>query len=102
MSQYTLVDGELSHAQHPDTFEIPDRDEREALRVGMLVKLGFVYHGLGQMGGERMWVTVTKADPKTGMYTGTLDNVPLEPVLSLGDEVEFMPQHVLSIWGGDA
>lgn len=92
------MDGELMNAQHPETFEIPPRLDREMVRIGDFVKLGFIYPKVTdeeQTMGERMWVKVTAYSGL--LFTGTIANTPFEAELNYGDEVKFMPQHVLDV-----
>lgn len=100
--EFVLGDAELLHQEHPETFLIPRRAERDALRPGDLVKLMFeLLEPSGDDGtAERMWVRVDKAE--AGRYVGTLDNEPilLESIV-LGDRVEFGPEHVLALWEDD-
>ncbi len=59
---------------------------------GDLAKLIFV----SPEGGERMWVRVDTAE--AGRYRGTLDNRPVATAgLSIGDAVEFGPEHVADV-----
>ena len=39
---YRLQDGEALDKAHPQTFEIPDRDDRDGLEPGAMVKLMFL------------------------------------------------------------
>lgn len=90
-----LADCEALHAEHPDTFELPDVSVRRGLGCGWLVKLIFEP-------GERMWVKVTAAHESEYldevMYTGVLDNEPLMvKSLKRGDRVAFSPKHIASV-----
>jgi len=91
-----LADGEALHAEHPRSFFIPDRERREALRPGELIKLEFQYgpHADSEDEGhvERMWVEVVDASH------GILRNGPFRlQGLELGDHVTFGVEHVISI-----
>jgi hypothetical protein len=98
---YTLDNGEERHAAHPDTFEIPDREERHGLRVGDDVKLVFNYDDT-RLAPERMWVTVTSVS-EGPEYTGALFSEPLAEMVTGGmlrdrHNVAFRPCHVIDIW----
>ena len=95
---YTLWDGEERNREHPDTFEIPTRLERETLKPGDWAKLGFDF-GPNEIV-ERMWVMVKSTDGMGG-YMGRLDNEPLTDAIRCGATVVFGPEHVLSILPDD-
>lgn len=90
---YTLVNGLLAHAEHPDTFEIPSQQDKAAIQVDDYVKLIF------QQGGampERMWVLVTEMDGDK--LKGMLSNHPINiESLEHGDEVLFGTEHIVSV-----
>src|SRR6266550_1991313 len=86
---YTLDNAEVLSRNHPDTFEIPERGERDSLQLGDLVKLIFLD---ADGGGERMWVEVEgRADD--GGYVGRLDNDPVVIDANAGDVVRFRPEN---------
>lgn len=101
---WELESGEARHAESPETFWIPPRNEREALEPGSGVKLLFIIEtedesGIEQ-GVERMWVIVKKRIE--GFYIGILDSEPatFEPdpeFLCRGAEIVFKPEHVIDI-----
>lgn len=92
MARYPLDDGELLHAAHPTTFEIPPREARETLRVGSYAKLIF----RGPEGGDRMWVEVTEVHGHGAAtrYVGRLDTSAMEG-LPRDARVAFAPRHVI-------
>jgi hypothetical protein len=103
---WQLRSGEASHKDHPDSFWIPPRDQRENLHRGQSAKLIFDIEAEGENGkielqGERMWVTV--AERVGSCYIGILENQPacLEPnenvYLCLGAEIPFLAEHVIDI-----
>lgn len=96
---YRLANGEAINREHPRTFFIPSRAERESLEAGQLVKLLFEPTDPAPEGprAERMWVIV---GGRSGHgYFGQLDNQPqYVPELNAGDRIEFAPEHVVSIW----
>jgi hypothetical protein len=103
---WELRSAEESHAQHPDTFWIPSREERENLQRGQAARLIFDIESIDDAGqvqlqGERMWVVVSERCG--GLYVGILDNQPasVEPgekvYLYFGAEVPFGPEHVIDI-----
>lgn len=94
---YVLADGEQSHAEHPDTFWVPPREQRETLVVGQIVKLMFEITHVGGEMTERMWVIV-KEKTRAG-YTGVLDNDPTcTSEMKSGLQVNFQPRHVIQIF----
>jgi hypothetical protein len=92
-SEYTLEDAEALNRANPDTFEIPDIDERTSLRRGDVVKLIFTRPDGNS---ERMWVVVQflLAD---GGYFGELDNDPVLIPIEDGWPVFFEARHVIAI-----
>ena len=97
--QYELENGEAMNRQHPDTFRIPPQSERETLLPGDYAKVVFLAGGEG----ERMWVEVGTADPDAAPpYEGRLANHPIvHTALTMGDLVQFGPEHVIQIMRGD-
>lgn len=99
---WCLENGELLHAEAPDTFWIPERSRRENLRVGDLAKLVFrisVDDEDENVSVERMWVLVRERT-STG-YLGVLDNEPYAIAENdefwLGTELPFCAKHVINI-----
>lgn len=94
--RYELGDGERSHQENPETFNIPSRAERENLVVGTNAKLAFHIYDGNKECTERMWVTVEDKQPD--QYIGTLNNIPASTTkLRMGDKVIFKPEHVINI-----
>lgn len=98
-TEWGLLDAEAQHDAFPDTFPIPARAERDALRTGDMVKLVFVLDPPPTSGpnAERMWVEV-RAATDDGAFDGWLTNQPvvidsLEPSAL----VAFEPRHVAGI-----
>jgi hypothetical protein len=89
-----LIDAEIRHQEHPDTFEIPDREVREGLQVGDFAKVIFDT-------GERLWLEVMKVGavgmmkPGFDWYVGAIRNEPVTLAQSYGDWVGFHPRHVI-------
>jgi len=84
--------------EHPDTFKIPGRYQRQHVHRGFFVKLVFELPEPSPEGyaAERMWVRVTSRSGKR--YIGELSNDPqMVDGLSRGEDVEFGPQHILEI-----
>ena len=93
---YSLEDGEESHRNAPETFEIPARSAREDLRPGQIVKLMFNIALDGEPTVERMWVIVEARDGDA--YIGALDNQPsTTDKMRPGMKVRFEPKHVINI-----
>ncbi len=99
---WQLDDGEVLHQQHPDTFWIPPRDVRDALRPSQVVKLVFRIVTLDEDDAleenvERMWVIVDGRDGD--LYRGVLDNDPeCTNGLKAGAEVWFEGRHVIAVY----
>lgn len=100
-----LNSGVASHHRWPETFEIPDEKERRGLQKGDIVKLQFDIavppdEEFGDVSSERMWVIVERRSGP--YYIGALDNVPAcsdeQDHLHVGDQVVFLPEHVISIY----
>lgn len=84
--RWSLMSGVKQNAIHPDTFWIPDDDEKAAIVPGCHVKLMFM---LRRWPGERMWVRVDRVKSR-GRLVGTLMNDPVfVPRLYHGDRVKF-------------
>ena len=104
---WCLDDGEAYHAAAPETFQIPDRQQREGLQTGDYAKLIFridVDDADDGVAVERMWVLVRER--VAGGYLGVLDNAPdgiaENDELWLGTELPFSANHVISIQERDA
>ncbi|MHB1213843.1 MAG: toll/interleukin-1 receptor domain-containing protein [Thiobacillus sp.] len=100
-----LRSGVASHHQWPETFDIPEENERRGLVNGDIVKLQFeiALPDKDEPFGERMWVMVRG---KSGPYfIGELNNIPAtsdeQDHLVVGDRVVFLPEHVISIYTHD-
>jgi hypothetical protein len=96
--RWSLGSGVESNRDHPDTFWIPDDEEKEAIAAGDLVKL--MFH-MKDGWGERMWVDVLDVGPR--QLRGRLRNDPVGiPRLDFGDLVWFKPEHIIGIiWAED-
>lgn len=94
---FSLEDGEQSHREAPDTFQIPPRAARGSLQPGQIVKLMFRISAGRESQVERMWVVVEGRD-KDG-YLGVLDNQPTTTdAMRPGMRVRFQPEHVINIY----
>jgi len=99
---WDLHSGVVSSQRAPKTFTIPPEDERLSIRPGDVAKLIFYFYlSSGDEFGERMWVRVLGT--RGPYYFGTLANQPITYVdgdqrkLKYGDEVIFLPEHVIDI-----
>ena len=100
---WTLVSAEMHHAEHPDSFSIPERHERDTLAPGDAVKLLFDIETreggrVIDRGVDRMWVIVRRRVGDS--YVGVLENDPGVAeglTLRLGGEVLFRAEHVSAI-----
>lgn len=98
---WTLRNVEEQYARSPKMFNLPDAEVRKRLVPGLLVKLIFEPVAPVEMksemyGGERMWVEVS--EHQDAGYVGVLSNEPrLISGLSVGDRIEFRPEHVFDV-----
>lgn len=99
---FDLESAEARAAEYPDSFEIPDRDEREALEVGEHAKLlmRFILDDPEEPeAGERIWVVVSERTDDG--YLGLLANCPAcleeNDELWLGSEISFHAEHIIDI-----
>ena len=100
---WRLLSAEEQNAAHPETFEIPSREDRESVPPGDAVKLLFdietrVDGKVFDRGVDRMWVLV-KSRAGNG-YVGVLDNDPGTAKnlrLFVGDTLYFGPEHIIAI-----
>lgn len=97
-TDFHLLDGEQRHREIPRSFVLPERSERENLPAGTLVELIFEGPDSPQGAiGERLWAEIVRSED--GRYVGRLDNDPeIVEGLHYNDEVEFGPEHVISIY----
>ncbi len=98
---WMLDDGEIAHAESPDTYWIPPQADRESVMPGDLVKIRFYIRVSDDSGclvdhGERMWVQVKERSE--GWYRGELDNDPYcTDAIQAGLEVWFQARHIICI-----
>jgi len=103
---WELASGEELHAQHPETFHLPTRENRDNLKRGDAAKLIFIIEGIEENGstdqaGERIFVIV--AEKVGDCYIGILDDQPAlievtdETYLRFGAEIPFLAEHVIEI-----
>jgi uncharacterized protein YegJ (DUF2314 family) len=96
--RWHLESGVKRHREHPDTFEIPDEEARQAIEPGVFVKLMFDTSDLwGRRNwGERMWVEVVAIGKRH--ILGVLRNQAIGiPRLDWGDHVKFKRDHIIDI-----
>jgi hypothetical protein len=104
---WELESAEARHAESPETFWIPDRAQRDSLRMGQLVQLLFKIQCVDDDGNlevnvERMWVEV---DGRVeDLYLGTLRNQPASIDVGQGldfkSRIAFLAEHVIDIRDG--
>lgn len=86
MIKFELDDVENYKLKLVDKFYLPEREKRQNLRTGDMVK--------------RMWVVVSETN--NGEFTGILDNEPfIKSCLNVGDEIKFNYKNVLEIYKDD-
>jgi hypothetical protein len=100
---WTLVSAEARHNEHPESFSIPGRIERESLRTGDAAKLLFDIETreagrVVDRGVDRLWVIVKGRE---GIhYVVVLDSDPgiaWGLTLRPGTEVVFGPEHIVEV-----
>ena len=102
---WMIDDGEVAHAESPDTYWIPPFSDRQSVRAGDLAKIRFYIRVADDKGdevdhGERMWVQV--AERVGSWYRGVLENQPYcTDDIAPGLEVWFEPRHIIDIQRGD-
>jgi hypothetical protein len=100
---WTLISAEDRQAEHPDTFHIPSREQRESLARGDGAKLLFDIETRDRdrvidRGVDRLWVIVKGRTG--GNYLGVLDSDPGSAEglnLHAGQLITFRPEHVADI-----
>lgn len=92
--EYSLMDGVEQNKKYPESFYIPEEEDKDLIYPGVSCKLGFEPK-LPYKLTERMWVEVT-GKTKTG-FVGTLSNQPVNLRLKPGDKVYFESKHILDI-----
>lgn len=96
---FKLVDAEERNRQHPTTFHIPTRSQREGLHVGDCAKLTLEADPVPAYSptGDRLWFRILP--PQTpGYYLGELLNTPASfRGLAPGDVLGFKPEHIADL-----
>jgi hypothetical protein len=95
--RWHLSSGVERNRAYPDTFWIPDEEDKAAVEPGDSVKAMFEMDDWG----ERMWVRVHKVTRRH--IVGTLANQPIGiPRLDYGDKVKLKRHHIIDInWRED-
>jgi hypothetical protein len=95
--RWQLGSGVERNRTYPDTFEIPDEEDKNDIIPGDHVRLMFEMRHWG----ERTWVDVVEV--KRRHFVGRLRNDPVGiPKLEYGDTVRFKRDHIIDIhWTGD-
>jgi uncharacterized protein YegJ (DUF2314 family) len=95
-NSWVLENVEVAAKEKPDTFFIPDREEREGQAIGDEVRLHFlIMDSPAKHRAERMWVEITEVTGSSLKYRGILTNEPsCIADLSIGDEIEFGVEHI--------
>jgi hypothetical protein len=95
--KFWLIDAVEHQKQHPSTFELPDEQNRCAVKEGEWAKLIFAFPTEPEHTFERMWVKIIAVRPT--WYGVSLDNIPkTSGYVSIGDKFRFEPRHIISIW----
>jgi hypothetical protein len=90
-----LRSAEECHAQNPESFWIPDKEDRHSLQPGDFAKVIFKTYTGDNISGERIWIHVTGRVGDT--YVGTLSNTSFIIAKQFGDRVQFCAEHVIDI-----
>jgi hypothetical protein len=89
-----FIDGQEMNQLHPTTFEVPSKEELNAITEGSTVKVGVISDMT-----ERFWATVVSIEGDTIKATVDNDLVFTEfHGLSFGDEMTFEKKNVLAIY----
>lgn len=77
-------------------YDVPEHIDVEHMPVGSIVKIGLRDEELGQINGERFWVTITS---KRGRYYKATTNCDLEVFdIGRGSEMRFRAEHIMDKW----
>jgi hypothetical protein len=99
---YCLEDIEIQNRKYPDSFHIPEREQRENVKYNDVVKLVFNIKdpATTRVVTERMWVVAK--EKSHGFYIGELNNTPCTERgnLRLGSKVIFRAEHIVAFWKG--
>ena len=97
MIKFELDDVESYKLEFDNKFYLTEREKRQNLRTGDIVKLIFRFEDDEFAQVERMWVIVSETN--NGEFTGILDNEPfIKGCLNAGDEIKFNYKNVLEIY----
>ena len=100
MIKFELDDIESYRLEFGNKFYLPERQKRQNLRTGDIVKLIFRFEDDEIAQVERMWVVVSETN--NGEFTGILHNEPFSKgCLNAGDEIKFNYKNVLEIYKDD-
>ena len=100
MIKFELDDVESYKLEFDNKFYLTEREKRQNLRTGDIVKLIFRFEDDEFAQVERMWVIVSETN--NGEFTGILDNEPfIKGCLNAGDEIKFNYKNVLEIYKDD-
>jgi len=85
-----LVDAQQMAKTYPDTFEAPDQQELDRVKVGDSVKICINNK-------ERVWVEVTEIGG--GQLKGKIDNCPIViDDVAFGDAISFKKENIYSVF----
>lgn len=102
-SEFYLENAAQKNHEFPRTFMIPSKDEINALKIGDLIKLIFVFNTPLENGcnAERMWVKIT--DISNDLFTGTLNNDPyFLKSIKADAPITFKRENIAAVYGGKA
>jgi uncharacterized protein YegJ (DUF2314 family) len=99
---WMIDDGEVAHAESPESYWIPSLADRQSLEAGAIAKVRFYIRTTDESGevvdhGERMWVKVQERHGD--WYFGLLDNDPYcTDDIKAGFPLWFQARHVIGVY----
>lgn len=98
MQEYQLENVVNRHSAKPKDFWIPNKEHLERIEVGDFTQMIFIPKEEGLIS-ERMWVEVNSIENINGerIYHGTLNNIPYNLNMKLGDEVTFKDENIMNM-----
>ena len=97
MPNYTLLDAQQRHAEHPETFDVPTPAEIAAMRPGDHVKIGATFTPTEGIDTERYWLLLN-ATTDGERFTGVVDNDLVYTAhhgLRYGDQLTVLSRHLM-------
>lgn len=84
-----FIDAVQKNKEHPDTFQIPSKEDLDKMEEGFFVKVGH--------NGERFWTEITSIE-ESGTIFGRVDNdLVYEHPFKYNDKIMFEKRHILDV-----